>query len=115
MSLSTVWWVSEVFLSKSEIMALLARLGLEEKANALTDQLSGGQQQRMALALAIFNDPQIVVLDEPTTGLDPQARRAVWDIIRELRADQHTILHTTHYMEEAQELCNRSASSITAN
>jgi ABC-2 type transport system ATP-binding protein len=61
----------------------------------------------MALALAICNNPQIVVLDEPTTGLDPQARRAVWDIIRELRADGRNILLTTHYMEEAQELCHR--------
>jgi ABC-2 type transport system ATP-binding protein len=59
--------------------------------------------------LAICNDPQIVILDEPTTGLDPQARRAVWDIVRELRSEGRTILLTTHYMEEAQELCNRIA------
>ncbi|MEO8288649.1 MAG: ABC transporter ATP-binding protein [Chloroflexota bacterium] len=97
----------EVFLSKSEILALLARFDLAEKANALTRQLSGGQQQRMALALAICNDPQIVILDEPTTGLDPQARRAVWAIIRELRAEGRTVVLTTHYMEEAQELCHR--------
>jgi ABC-2 type transport system ATP-binding protein len=63
----------------------------------------------MALVLAICNDPQIIILDEPTTGLDPQARRAVWDIVRELRAEGRTVLLTTHYMEEAQELCSRIA------
>ncbi len=97
----------EVFLSHAEITALLTRFDLAEKANVLSTQLSGGQQQRMALALAICNNPQIVILDEPTTGLDPQARRAVWDIVRELRAEGRTILLTTHYMEEAQELCHR--------
>jgi ABC-2 type transport system ATP-binding protein len=97
----------EVFLSKADTIALLARFELADKANVLASQISGGQQQRMALALAICNNPQIVILDEPTTGLDPQARRAVWDIIRELRADGRTILLTTHYMEEAEQLCHR--------
>jgi len=69
--------------------------------------LSGGQQQRVALSLAIANDPQIVILDEPTTGLDPQTRRAIWDVIRQIRAEGRTVLLTTHYMEEAQELCHR--------
>jgi ABC-2 type transport system ATP-binding protein len=96
----------EVFLSKSQVIELLGRFELAEKANAQAQQLSGGQQQRVALALALANDPRIVILDEPTTGLDPQARRHVWDIIREIRAEGRTVLLTTHYMEEAQELCH---------
>jgi len=99
----------EVFLTKTQVVEMLSRFELAEKANALSSQLSGGQQQRMALVLAICNDPQIVILDEPTTGLDPQVRRAVWDIVRELRAEGRTVLLTTHYMEEAQELCSRIA------
>jgi len=97
----------EVFLSKAEIMRLLARFELEEKANVQAKQLSGGQQQRLALALAIANDPQIVILDEPTTGLDPQARRNVWEVIRQIRDEGRTVVLTSHYMEEAQELCHR--------
>jgi ABC-2 type transport system ATP-binding protein len=96
----------EVFLSKSQVVELLGRFELADKANAQAQQLSGGQQQRVALALALANDPKIVILDEPTTGLDPQARRHVWDIIREIRAEGRTVLLTTHYMEEAQELCH---------
>jgi ABC-2 type transport system ATP-binding protein len=97
----------EVYLSKTQIMDLLTRFELQDKANVLAEQMSGGQQQRLALALAIANGPQIVILDEPTTGLDPQARRAVWDIVRALRNEGHTVLLTTHYMEEAEQLCNR--------
>jgi ABC-2 type transport system ATP-binding protein len=97
----------KVFLSKAQITDLLGRFELAEKANVQAQQLSGGQQQRLALALAVANAPQIVILDEPTTGLDPQARRHVWDIIREIRAEGRTVLLTTHYMEEAQELCHR--------
>ena len=97
----------EVFLTKAEVIELLTRFELEEKANAQAQQLSGGQQQRLALALALANDPRIVILDEPTTGLDPQARRQVWDIIRQIRAEGRTVVLTTHYMEEAQELCHR--------
>ncbi len=97
----------KVFLTKTQILELLARFDLAEKANAQAQELSGGQQQRVALALAICNDPQIVILDEPTTGLDPQARRLVWEVIRQIRNEGRTILLTTHYMEEAQELCNR--------
>lgn len=97
----------EVYLTRAQIMELLARFELDEKANVLAQQLSGGQQQRLALALAIANDPQIVILDEPTTGLDPQARRNVWDVIRQMRAEGRTVVLTTHYMEEAQELCHR--------
>jgi ABC-2 type transport system ATP-binding protein len=97
----------EVFLSKAEVMEMLARFELADKAGAKAEELSGGQQQRLALALALANDPRIVILDEPTTGLDPQARRHVWDIVREIRAEGRTVLLTTHYMEEAQELCHR--------
>jgi ABC-2 type transport system ATP-binding protein len=96
----------EVFLSKSQVVEMLARFELADKADAQAQQLSGGQQQRVALTLALANDPKIVILDEPTTGLDPQARRHVWDIIREIRAEGRTVLLTTHYMEEAQELCH---------
>jgi ABC-2 type transport system ATP-binding protein len=97
----------EVYLSKADVMTLLTRFELAEKADAQAEQLSGGQKQRVALVLAVANNPQVVILDEPTTGLDPQARRAVWDMIRELRAEGRTVLLTTHYMEEAQELCGR--------
>ena len=97
----------EVFYTRRQVLDLLARFELEEKADSQVQQLSGGQQQRVALALSLVNDPQIVILDEPTTGLDPQARRHVWDVIREIRAEGRTVLLTTHYMEEAQELCHR--------
>jgi ABC-2 type transport system ATP-binding protein len=97
----------EVFPTRAQIIELLERFGLSQKANARAEQLSGGQQQRLALALAVINDPQIVLLDEPTTGLDPQARRGVWAIIRRMQAEGRTVLLTTHSMEEAQELCDR--------
>jgi ABC-2 type transport system ATP-binding protein len=80
---------------------------LDQKVNAFPDKLSGGQQQRLALALALVNDPEIVFLDEPTTGLDPQSRRALWEIIQNLKAKDKTVILTTHYMEEAEALCHR--------
>ncbi len=86
---------------------LLNLVNLEEKANDWTDKLSGGQKQRLAVALALVNDPEIVFLDEPTTGLDPQARRSLWDVIAKLRDTGKTIMLTTHYMEEAERLCHR--------
>ena len=95
------------YLSRQEIKQLLERFGLADKARARAEQLSGGQQQRLALALAVVNDPTIVLLDEPTTGLDPQARRGIWAIIRRMRAEGRTVVLTTHSMEEAQELCDR--------
>ena len=99
----------DVMLSKAQVLDLLAGFELTEKAGVLAEQLSGGQQQRLALVLAIANNPEIVILDEPTTGLDPQARRNVWDSIRQIRARGCTVLLTTHYMEEAEELCHRVA------
>jgi ABC-2 type transport system ATP-binding protein len=88
---------------------LLKRFGLEEKRNAYYSKLSGGQKQRLALAMALVNDPRVLFLDEPTAGLDPQVRREIYDIIEELRRDKKTILMTTHYIEEAERLCDRVA------
>jgi ABC-2 type transport system ATP-binding protein len=88
---------------------LLARLQLTEKRNAYYSQLSGGQKQRLAIAMAMINDPNLVFLDEPTTGLDPQARLEIHRLIEELRAEKRTILLTTHYIEEAERLCDRVA------
>jgi len=88
---------------------LLRRVGLLEKANARYDTLSGGQKQKLGLALALTNDPKVCFLDEPTTGLDPQARRAIWDVIRQLRDEGRTVFLTTHYLEEAELLANQVA------
>jgi ABC-2 type transport system ATP-binding protein len=94
---------------KADVNSLLRRLQLEEKRDAGYATLSGGQKQRLALALALINDPQMLFLDEPTTGLDPQVRLEIRDLIEELRADKRTILMTTHYIEEAERLCDRVA------
>jgi len=88
---------------------LLKRFGLVEKRTAFYGQLSGGQKQRLAMAIALINDPKVVFLDEPTAGLDPQVRREIYDVIEELRRDKKTIVLTTHYIEEAERLCDRVA------
>jgi ABC-2 type transport system ATP-binding protein len=88
---------------------LIDFLDLGERQNAQTRQLSGGQRQRLAVALALVNDPEVIFLDEPTTGLDPAARRSLWDLVQKLQAQGKTILLTTHYMEEAEVLCDRLA------
>lgn len=88
---------------------LLTRLGLEEKRDTAFAHLSGGQKQRLFIALALLPDPQLVFLDELTTGLDPQARHAIWDLVRDVRGRGKTIFLTTHFMEEAERLCDRVA------
>ncbi|MFN4006087.1 MAG: ABC transporter ATP-binding protein [Chitinophagaceae bacterium] len=90
-------------------MALLAMVQLEEKAKSKYKALSGGQKQRFSIATTLINKPKIIFLDEPTTGLDPQARRNLWDLIRNIRAQGTTIIITTHYMDEAEVLCDRVA------
>jgi ABC-2 type transport system ATP-binding protein len=84
-------------------------VGLSEKAKSWVGKLSGGQRQRLAVACALVGDPQLLFLDEPTTGLDPQSRRHLWDIVHRLREGGRTVLLTTHYMDEAERLCNRIA------
>ena len=93
----------------TDLNKLIDRLQLTEKRDALYKSLSGGQKQRVALALALVNEPSLLFLDEPTTGLDPQVRHEIHNLIQELRADHRSILITTHYIEEAERLCDRVA------
>src|SRR5258706_14420953 len=88
---------------------LIEQLGLGDKRNAWFMTLSGGQKQRLFIALALINDPELVFLDELTTGLDPQARRAIWELVRDIRQRGKTVFLTTHLMEEAERLCDRVA------
>ena len=108
-----VWEALDLFgafyTEKGDGDALLHRLQLWEKREAAYATLSGGQKQRLALALALINNPQMLFLDEPTTGLDPQVRLEIRDLIEELRVEKRTILLTTHYIEEAERLCDRVA------
>jgi len=92
---------------KADAEALLSSVGLLEKRSSLLSKLSGGQARRFSIAACMVSDPQIVFLDEPTSGLDPQARRSIWDQVNELRSKDKTVVLTTHYMDEAEVLCDR--------
>ena len=92
-----------------DAMAVLKKVDLTEKARSTVNKLSGGQKQRFSIATALVNEPQILFLDEPTTGLDPQARRNLWELAESIRAEGRTIVLTTHYMDEAETLCDRVA------
>jgi len=108
-----VWEALDLYASfypkAADWQELLIQLGLEEKRNAPFSKLSGGQKQRLFIALALLPDPQLVFLDELTTGLDPQARHVIWNLVREVRGRGKTVLLTTHFMEEAEKLCDRVA------
>jgi ABC-2 type transport system ATP-binding protein len=99
----------DLYAADSDPMELLREVHLEEKAKAQVKELSGGQKQRFSIAAALVNRPIALFLDEPTTGLDPQARRNLWDLVEQIRDAGTTIILTTHYMEEAEMLCNRVA------
>jgi ABC-2 type transport system ATP-binding protein len=102
-------WASLYRKKAVEAEALLEQLGLTDKRDAWFMNLSGGQKQRLFIALALINDPEVVFLDELTTGLDPQSRRAIWELVRGIRARGKTVFLTTHLMEEAERLCDRVA------
>jgi len=102
-------WASLYRKKRSDGEELLARLGLADKRDAWFMNLSGGQKQRLFIALALINDPEVVFLDELTTGLDPQSRRAIWELVRGIRERGKTVFLTTHLMEEAERLCDRVA------
>lgn len=95
--------------AKVDPAAMLELVNLTDKANAQFKQLSGGQKQRFSIATTLINKPRIIFLDEPTTGLDPQARRNLWDLIKDIRSKGTTVIITTHYMDEAEQLCDRIA------
>ena len=94
---------------KVDPMELLKKVNLQDKAKNKSKELSGGQRQRFSIATTLINQPKIVFLDEPTTGLDPQARRNLWELIKEIRDNGATVILTTHYMDEAEQLCDRIA------
>jgi ABC-2 type transport system ATP-binding protein len=100
---------NDLYAQNSDPMALLKEVDLEDKANAKAKELSGGQRQRFSIATTLVNKPVAVFLDEPTTGLDPQARRNLWDLVQQIQKKGTTVILTTHYMEEAQVLCDRCA------
>jgi len=94
---------------KVDVLELLGRVELRDKAKAYVEQLSGGQKQRFSIAVGLVNNPKVLFLDEPTTGLDPQSRRHLWELIQQIRNDGVTVIITTHYMDEAEVLCDRIA------
>ncbi|HPF30933.1 MAG TPA: ABC transporter ATP-binding protein [Candidatus Saccharibacteria bacterium] len=94
---------------KVDEMSFLREVGLEEKANSYVENISGGQKQRLSIATALVHGPKVFFLDEPTTGLDPQARRNLWDLIEKIRSRGVSVIMTTHYMDEAEVLCDRIA------
>jgi ABC-2 type transport system ATP-binding protein len=100
---------SGLYQTEIDKMHMLSLVGLEDKAKSIYKKLSGGQKQRFSICTTLINKPEIVFLDEPTTGLDPQARRNLWDLIRKVRNEGTTVVITTHYMDEAEELCERVA------
>ena len=100
---------SGLYNRKMQPLELLEKVNLQDKSKAKYKELSGGQKQRFSIATTLINQPQIIFLDEPTTGLDPQARRNLWDLIRDIRSQGTTIIITTHYMDEAEVLCDRVA------
>jgi ABC-2 type transport system ATP-binding protein len=104
-----VSYYATLFDRKVDPDELLKRVILDDAANIWFQHLSGGQKQKLGMALSLVNDPEVVFLDEPTTGLDPQARRAVWEVIRKLKTEERTVMLTTHYLEEAEELADRVA------
>jgi ABC-2 type transport system ATP-binding protein len=104
-----VAYYASLFGTRADPADLMRRVQLTEKADAQFETLSGGQKQKLGLALALTSDPQVCFLDEPTTGLDPQARRGIWEVIRTLRGEGRTVFLTTHYLEEAELLADRVA------
>jgi ABC-2 type transport system ATP-binding protein len=100
---------SGLYNKKVDPMELLKKVNLQDKAKNKSKELSGGQKQRFSIATTLINKPRIIFLDEPTTGLDPQARRNLWDLIKEIRDNGATVILTTHYMDEAEQLCDRIA------
>ena len=105
----TLQLFSSFYRRPTSVESVLDELSLQEKADALVGKLSGGQKQRLAVATALVANPKLLFLDEPTTGLDPQSRRQLWDIIRQFQQRNGTVLLTTHYMDEAERLCDRIA------
>jgi ABC-2 type transport system ATP-binding protein len=100
---------AKLYLAKVDPVEILSRVGLDHRKNSQYAELSGGQKQRLSIAVALVNDPIVLFLDEPTTGLDPRARRQVWALVKAIQENGATIVLTTHYMEEAEELCDRIA------
>ena len=100
---------ARLYLVKVDPVEILSRVGLDRRKSSQYAELSGGQKQRLSIAVALVNDPVVLFLDEPTTGLDPQARRQLWALVNKIQTDGSTIMLTTHYMEEAEELCDRIA------